>query len=136
MTTDLPALAPRPRSVTLRVAYTIVLVVLLAGLPWLATATLGRIGGWPSGDSLLSVVVLFAAGAVVATQVSYRWFDALLLLIPFVGLVFLVKFAWRLALLPYRDWPPRPAEAGRWRKVAHPSRPGAGLYLVDPDRRG
>ena len=56
-----------------------------------------------------------------------RW----LLLIPIVGIFYLWRFAWRLALLPYRDWPPRPNEAAHWRKVSHPARPGARLYLVD-----
>jgi peptidoglycan/LPS O-acetylase OafA/YrhL len=107
MTTDLPA---RPRSIPVRLALTVLVLALLCGLPWLASTTLGHLGGWPYGDSLLSVLVVFGLGAVVATRVSYRWFDALLLLVPFLGLIFLVKFSWRMASLPYRDWPPRPEE--------------------------
>jgi hypothetical protein len=48
---------------------------------------------------------------LVADRVSYRWYDAWLLTIPFVGLFYLWRFAWRLAALPHRDWPPRPGEA-------------------------
>jgi len=132
---DLPALAPRPRRVPLRVAYTILVLALFSVLPWLAGRAFDRIDGGPAGDSMAPIVVVFVLGALAATRVSYRWFDAFLLLIPIFGLFFLVKLAWRLAFLPYRDWAPRPDEAPRWRKVAHPSRPNAGLYLVDPARQ-
>jgi hypothetical protein len=100
----------RPRSVPVRLLFTVLVLALLCGLPWLASSTLGGVFESPHGDSLLSLLVLFGLGAVVATRVSYRWFDALLLLVPFLGLVFLVKFSWRMASLPYRDWPPRPEE--------------------------
>ncbi len=129
---DLPALAPRPRPVALRLVCTVVIVAALASVPWLVSHAGRRIDGVPSGLWPPPVLVLLVLGALVATRVSYRWFDAILLLIPILGLFYLWRFAWRLSLLPYRDWPPRPDEAPRWRKVAHPSRPGAGLYLVDP----
>jgi hypothetical protein len=135
MVVDLPALAPRPRPVPLRLAYTVLVLMVFFAVPGLVAWALGRIGGGPSGDSMVPIVVLFVLGALAAGRVSYRWFDAFLVLIPIYGLFFLVKLAWRLALLPYRDWPPRPEEAPHWRKVAHPSRPGAGLYLVDPARQ-
>jgi hypothetical protein len=111
-----------------------VIVALLAGTPWLVSEASRRIGGGVSGPWPSPVLVLLILGALVATRVSYRWFDALLLLIPVVGLFYLCRFAWRLSLLPYRDWSPRPQEAPQWRKVAHPDRPGAGLYLVDRTR--
>jgi hypothetical protein len=129
MVVELPSIAPRPRPVALRLVYTVLIVAALLGLPWLVGEAGPRIGRkvftwWPS-----PTLVLLVLGALVASQVSYRWRDALLLLIPIVGLFYLCRFAWRLAFLPYRDWPPRSAEAPYWQKVAHPVRPGAGLYL-------
>jgi len=110
-------------------------MAVLIVLPWAASEGSrslddGAATGWPP-----PAVVLMVVGAFIARRVSYRWFDAFLLLIPLVGLIYLWRFAWRLSFLPYRDWPPRPDEAPRWVKVAHPSRPGAGLYLVDPSPR-
>jgi hypothetical protein len=128
---DLPAIAPRPRPVLLRLVYTIVIVAALLSVPWLVSEASRRIGSGPLGLWPPPTLVLLVLGTLLASRVSYRWFDAFLLLIPIVGLVLLWRFAWRLSFLPYRDWPPRPEEAQRWRKVAHPDRPRAGLYLVD-----
>ena len=128
---DLPSVAPRPRPVLLRLAYTIVIVVVLFGVPWLVGEASRRAIGGAAGHWPPPTLVLVVLGGLVASQVSYRWRDGLLLLIPIVGIFYLWLFAWRLALLPYRDWPPRPNEAAHWRKVSHPARPGAGLYLVD-----
>jgi hypothetical protein len=124
----------RPAAATgaaLRLTYTVVIVAALFSAPWLASEAGRRIGGRPWAHWPSPTLVLLVLGALVASRVSYRWFDAFLLLIPIVGLFYLWRFAWRLSFLPYRDWPPRPEEAPSWRKVAHPDRPGAGLYLVD-----
>src|SRR6266536_1808665 len=131
MVVDLPSVAPRPRPMVLRFVYTVLILVVLVGLPWLAGEVTPRIGSrllgwWPS-----PTLVLLVLGALVAGRVSYRWRDGLLLLIPIIGLFYLCQWAWRLSLLPYRDWPPRTDEAPYWRKVSHPARPGARLYLVD-----
>jgi len=132
MVVDLPALAPPPRAVAVRWVLTVLIVAVVAAAPWAAAEVSRRLGAetWPS-----PALVLFVLSALMARRVSYRWFDAFLVLIPIVGLVLLCRFAWRLAFLPYRDWPPRPEEAAGWRKVAHPRRPGAGLYLKDRDQR-
>jgi hypothetical protein len=131
MVIDLPAIVPRPRPVLLRLTYTVVIVAALFSVPWLASEAGRRIGGRPWAHWPSPTLVLLVLGALVASRVPYRWFDAFLLLIPIVGMFYLWRFAWRLSFLPYRDWPPRPEEAPSWRKVAHPDRPGAGLYLVD-----
>jgi hypothetical protein len=136
MTTDLPAIAPRPRSMPLRLAFTVLIVLVFLTLSWLATWAVQRTGGGAAGGTSLSLLVTFVLGALMAVRVSYRWFDAFLLLVPILGLFLLVKWAWRVAFLPYRDWPPRAPEAPRWRLVAHPRRSGAGVYLVDPAARG
>jgi hypothetical protein len=61
--------------------------------------------------------------------VSYRRRDVLLMGIPLYNLGLFGQTLWRLTYLPYRDWPPRPDEAARWRQLRHPSRPGALLYV-------
>jgi len=48
------------------------------------------------------------ATAWLAPRASYRRRDALWWFINPVGLHVLVVIAWRVAFLPYRDWPPRP----------------------------
>jgi hypothetical protein len=132
MVIDLPAIAPRPRPTALRWVYTVLLMTVLVGLPWAAREATTALDDSASGSWPPPALVLFILGALIARRVSYRWFDAFLLLIPLFGLIYMWRFAWRLSFLPYRDWPPRPDEAPHWRKVAHPDRPGAGLYLVDP----
>lgn len=42
--------------------------------------------------------------AVACSGVGYRWFDALLAVIPIYGLCFQVKILWRVAALPARYW--------------------------------
>ena len=67
-------------------------------LDWLVT------GGW----SALTVVVL-------APLASYRRRDAWLALVPLLGWYLSALLAWRVALLPYRDWEPRSDELWRAR---------------------
>lgn len=67
-------------------------------LDWLIT------GGWAA-----------AAVAVIAPRVSYRRRDAWLALVPLYGWYLICALAWRVALLPYRDWEPRADEAWRAR---------------------
>lgn len=67
-------------------------------------------GIWFIGGPEVTFALLLAAHAVLATKVSYRWFDAFLLLVPIYGVVWSVKILYRVAALPRRDWPPRPGE--------------------------
>jgi hypothetical protein len=135
MVIDLPAVAPQPRTPLQRWIFTVLIMAVLIGLPWAASEATRNLNDEPSAGWPPPALVLFVAGALIARRVSYRWFDAFLLLIPLFGLIYVWRFAWRLAFLPYRDWEPRPDEPARWVKVAHPSRPGAGLYLVEPGKR-
>jgi len=135
MVVDLPALAPQPRPAPLRWVYTVLIMAALIGLPWAVSEATRPLDGEALVDWPPPTLVLLIVGALIARRVSYRWFDAFLLVIPLFGLIYVWRFAWRLAFLPYRDWPPRPDEAARWVKVAHPSSPGAGLYLVNPAAR-
>ncbi len=55
-------------------------------------------------------LVLIGLTAWLAPKVSYRRRDALWCLTGLGGLVLFFIVAWRLAYLPYRDWPPRDDE--------------------------
>lgn len=66
--------------------------------------------------------------AVLLPHVSYRRRDWLFIaFVPIWNIVVACRLGWRLALLPYRDWPPRPDERGRVRAI-----PGTELYELDP----
>jgi hypothetical protein len=43
--------------------------------------------------------------------VSYRRRDIVLIAVPVYGLILSFKICWRLAYIPYVDWPPRPEQA-------------------------
>ena len=61
-------------------------------------------------------------------RVSFRKRDVLFfLLLPFWGIVIAWKVGFRLASLPYRDWPPRPDEDARTQIV-----PGTAFYVLLP----
>lgn len=65
----------------------------------------------PDDTGLLAPAVAvgaFALWAFLATRVDYRWFDALLLLVPLYSIFWAGRIAWRITNLPYRDWPPAP----------------------------
>lgn len=64
-------------------------------------------------------------------RVSFRKRDLLFfLLLPFWGIVIAWKVGFRLASLPYRDWPPRPEEEARTQIV-----PGTTFHVVLARRR-
>src|SRR5215207_8648362 len=80
MIIDLPALAPRPRPVWLRWVYTVLLAAALLSVPWAVGEGTTRLDGGASGYWPPPALVLFILGALIARRVSYRWFDAFLLL--------------------------------------------------------
>lgn len=57
------------------------------------------------------LLAAFVGLALIARKVSYRWFDAFLVVIPLVGIFFVCRFLWRFTLLPVRDWDLRPDES-------------------------
>jgi hypothetical protein len=66
----------------------------------------------PDGTGLLAPALafgVFAMWAFLATRVDYRWFDALLLLVPIYSIFWVGRISWRITNLPYRDWPPAPS---------------------------
>jgi hypothetical protein len=108
------------------------LLILLG--PWLAFMTtafafgvfLGLAGSAnPSDQSIdgvvgvltfLLIIGYVAWFAFVATKVSYRWFDTLVLLIPIYSFIWLIRISWRFSLLPHKNWQTRAEEppAGQW----------------------
>lgn len=58
-------------------------------------------------------VIWFALFSSMAVRVSYRWFDAFLLVVPVYSFVWTVRVVWRVANLPLRDWEPRPEDLTR-----------------------
>jgi len=96
----------------------VLLVVAVAGLTWTVnpadyptdaayqTAVDNRTGL----ATALMYLAYFVGYAVLATKVSFRWFDSLCLLIPIYSIIWQFRIAHRIAYLPHRDWQPRPDE--------------------------
>ncbi|GGJ96021.1 hypothetical protein GCM10010123_27420 [Pilimelia anulata] len=84
------------------------------------------------GGSIIPALFLYRA----APRVSYRRRDALL---GPLGIGLVPTVAWRLALLPHRDWRPRPDELRRARWLTDPRHAGTWWLPADgaaPDRPG
>lgn len=112
----LPVAAPRqPRDPGVRALVTAGLILLVLVGVIVASAVLSVLWvGDPNADVWIQFGVTLALIGVfsrVATKVSYRWFDAFVILIPIYGLIWMGKIMWRIAYLPDRDWRPRPDEA-------------------------
>jgi hypothetical protein len=104
-----------PRGLTSR-SFVAVGVFAVAVVPgW----TLGDLAERWSGNALLDWLVTCAwtaaAVATLAPHASYRRRDAVLGLVPLLGWYLIALMAWRVALLPYRDWEPRADEMWRAR---------------------
>lgn len=69
--------------------------------------------GWPVLDWLITCGWSGLAVAWWAPWCSYRRRDGWLGAVPLYGWFLVAVLSWRLALLPYRDWEPRPDE--QWR---------------------
>ena len=52
----------------------------------------------------LTTSSIFAYWGYLATKVGYRWWDCAFGLIPFYGLFWIFKIAYRVAFLPNCDW--------------------------------
>ena len=102
-----------PRTTRVRV----VMTALIALTVWLALAALDTaladhtgLPPWVTGP--ISLLPMLALHAWAAPKVGYRWFDAAVLLVPFLGLVWSVHVIWRITSLPERNWAPLPAAPG------------------------
>src|SRR4051794_13465824 len=97
--------------------------------------------GWTLGDAverwtgygLLDWIVTCAwtalAVGALGPYASYRRRDAWLGLVPLFGWYLACVVSWRVALLPYRDWEPRPDEL--WRGPP-PPRAAVGVLGAPP----
>jgi len=88
-----------------RVAKTIGIVI---GMYLLAViAELIVVSAVPDSEGGVTLLVLLTLLGFMSTKVGYRWFDCLFALIPFYGIFFLFRIAYRVANLPVRDWTER-----------------------------
>ena len=62
----------------------------------------------PEYEGGITLLVLLTILGIMSTKVGYRWFDCFFALIPFYGIFFLFRIAYRVANLPARDWTDRP----------------------------
>jgi hypothetical protein len=123
---------PRPRGVVLRSSLA-ALVFLGAVLPgWLLAEFVEDRTGLPLLGWLLSGAWTGGVVARFASGVSLRRRDVLLAALPVLGWYMVCVLAWRIALLPLRDWEPRPDEQWRARWLTGPEH--AGLWRADPVR--
>ncbi|WP_067505383.1 hypothetical protein, partial [Actinoplanes sp. TFC3] len=82
---------------------------------WILGDLMERWTGLGVLDWLVTGVSSAAAVLVLAPHGSYRRQDALLGLVPLYGWYLTSVLAWRVALLPLRDWEPREDELWRAR---------------------
>src|SRR3954468_11048033 len=88
-----------------------VCVFAAAVLPgWVLGDVVGDWTGWNPLDWLINGAWSALAVYLLAPLSSYRRRDAWLAPVPVLGWYLAALLAWRVALLPYRDWEPRPEE--------------------------
>lgn len=109
-----------PASKPLRTLRAISLYLLFFAGPYVADRILQRSRGYTEVSALADftqVALLLGAGVVFlilsVRHVSYRPRDVWIFLIPLYGYLWAMKIVWRVAYLPYRDWPPRTDESER-----------------------
>ena len=94
---------------------------------------LGDLSEHWTGNGLIDLVVTCGwtgvAVYLLAPRSSYRRRDAVLGLVPLFGWYLTALMAWRVALLPYRDWEPRGDELWRARWLTGEL---VGFWRADP----
>ena len=63
-------------------------------------------GADTTGDSGTGAAILLIClyWGFLASKVGYRWFDFFFAAIPFYGIIWMFRVAYRIAYLPNRDW--------------------------------
>ena len=61
----------------------------------------------PDYEGGISAIVILAILGFMAPKVGYRWFDCFFAVIPFYGIFFIFRIAYRVAHLPEIDWSQR-----------------------------
>ncbi|GIH06789.1 hypothetical protein Rhe02_48560 [Rhizocola hellebori] len=97
---------PRGRVPRVLLAGAIVVIGVAGWLMVKRFVVLPLAGNGPLADFLGAVFPVLFTG-FLAARVSYRWVHGLYWLMPPLGIYFLSRVAWRLSLLPHRDWPDR-----------------------------
>ena len=86
----------------MRVAKTIGIVLAMYAFA-LVTELIMVVGSsdYEGGMSLLFILICMG---IAGSKVGYRWFDCFFAVIPFYGVFFIFRIAYRLANLPTVDW--------------------------------
>jgi hypothetical protein len=107
---------------------TIAVVTVVVG--WLVVVARAGRPGHHRGPEIAALFVWALFVWICAPLVSYRRRDiAFGLLCTPIGMAWLTgKIVYRLMLLPYRDWNPRPDEPAVWTRIPDPNRPGRMLF--------
>ncbi len=107
--------AARPRGLVVRALLAATVFALAVVPAWALGDAVEHWTGRPALDWLVTCALSGAAVAALAPYGSYRRRDAVLGLAPLYGWYLIAVLAWRVALLPLRDWEPRPDELWRAR---------------------
>jgi hypothetical protein len=108
-------------------------VVILTTAAWLVARHLvvpRLLSEGPAADVAEIVLPTIFTG-LIALRVSYRRFDSPWWLLPPIGVLILIRLAWRASLLPYRNWPPRHNEVVRMRWIEKCSVEDNTVYVLD-----
>jgi hypothetical protein len=105
----------RPRGLTARSAVAVGIFAAIVVPGWTLGDAVERWTGAGLLDWLVSCAWTGFAVGLLGPYASYRRRDGLLGLVPLAGWYLACVVAWRVALLPYRDWEPRAGELWRAR---------------------
>ena len=86
----------------MRVAKTIGIV--LAMYAFALITELIMVVGSSDYEGGLSLLVILISLGIAGSKVGYRWFDCFFAVIPFYGVFFIFRIAYRLANLPSLEW--------------------------------
>ncbi|HEY7273699.1 MAG TPA: hypothetical protein VH502_13285 [Actinoplanes sp.] len=119
----------KPRGLTSRSVLAVGIFAAAVVPGWTVGDVAARWTGSPALDWLVTLGWSAAAIRVLAPYASYRRRDAWMGLVPLLGWYLLCVLAWRVALVPFRDWEPRGDELWRARWLTGDL---IGFWRVDP----
>ena len=122
-----------PRGLVSRSLIAAMLFAVAAVPGWTLGDLAERWTGWGLLDWLVTCFWFGLTVRVLAPWTSYRPRDGWLGVLPLYGWYISCVLCWRVALLPYRDWEPRPDELWRARWLTGDL---LGLWRADPDPVG